>query len=91
MRGALRSAFLPPTAFVRFAAHFLRLALARGSRSGLLRRQARMTDAIHSALAFLLHLAAYAVQSAAASSSALVTVGGFMCAGAEMAEFAGCT
>ena len=75
----------------RDAAVVFRLALARGSRGGLLRRQARMTDTIHSALAFPLHTAAYAVQSAATSSSALVTVGGFRCAGAEMAEFAYCT
>ena len=70
------SGFLRPTAFVRFGMQPVSCALPlAGPSGGLLRRQALMTGAIHFALGFLFHLAVYAVQFAAASSSALVTVG----------------
>ena len=76
----------------RDAARILCLPLALSSRGCLLRRQARVTDAMNFfSLAFNRHLAAYTVQSATTFSSAWVTVGGYWCEGAELAEFACCT
>ena len=72
----------------RGAARSLRLPLARSSRRRLFGGHARGTDAMDFALAF--HLSAVAVQSAAASSTALVTVGVYWCVVVLQAEFACC-